>query len=286
MFDLFVQFGLLGTLALFVVLWDIFRPKGQKSHHIRRQPEALPTQENDPNSPSPNFAALIHAINTQGDAARSEEQTEDRGKRFREYIIIALLGLTLCISKCQFDEMKKVYLPISDQADALKADQRPWIGAPEITREIKGDQVEFKAKFKNSGKGVVTGLYIGITIENTGQAGGSGNAQCADGQDQAEDLRVWNYFRATSVIPGDAFLVDGDATAWGIVNGKVVHDKAAIKVKWSMNEIEKFPNPQIVGCAVYGSIFFKRPKQTAFWAHLEVGSQSITIGQIRTPNSD
>jgi hypothetical protein len=82
----------------------------------KTQPETAPSPQNDPNSPTPDFAALIDAIRTEGSANRTEEKREDGGRKLREYITILLLGLTVALVKCQIDEMRKVYEPIAQQA--------------------------------------------------------------------------------------------------------------------------------------------------------------------------
>src|SRR5271166_4515884 len=82
-------------------------------------------------SASPDFAALIHAINTQGRANRAEEKREDDGKRFREHVTIILIASTLLALSWQVYEMVRVYGPITDQAEVLQknlvASNRAWI---------------------------------------------------------------------------------------------------------------------------------------------------------------
>jgi hypothetical protein len=76
------------------------------------------TRDNKPNSPSSDFAALINAIKIEGAAYRREEQREDRGKKFREWITIGLLCATVIAIGWQVYEMIHVYGPIHDQAVA------------------------------------------------------------------------------------------------------------------------------------------------------------------------
>ena len=64
------------------------------------------------------FSALIDAIRAEGRAYRNEEQQEDKGKRFREWITICLLGATLLAIVLQVREMQRAYGPIRDQAKA------------------------------------------------------------------------------------------------------------------------------------------------------------------------
>jgi hypothetical protein len=67
---------------------------------------------------SPDFAALMDTIRQEGRAYRKEEQREDRGKRFREWITIVPIALTFIAVCYQVREMIKVYDPIRDQAIA------------------------------------------------------------------------------------------------------------------------------------------------------------------------
>jgi hypothetical protein len=76
------------------------------------------TYADDQSGLSPDFKALIHTIRREGRAYRKEEQREDRAKRFREWITIALIALTFIAVCYQVHEMIKVYDPIIDQAIA------------------------------------------------------------------------------------------------------------------------------------------------------------------------
>ncbi len=61
---------------------------------------------------SPDFAALIYAINSQARANRTEERREDDGKIVRESLTIMLLCATLLALSWQVYEMIRVYDPI------------------------------------------------------------------------------------------------------------------------------------------------------------------------------
>jgi hypothetical protein len=66
------------------------------------------------------FSALVETIRDEGRAYRKEEQREDRGKRFREWVTIVLITLTFAAVCYQVYEMIKVYEPIREQAEAAK----------------------------------------------------------------------------------------------------------------------------------------------------------------------
>jgi hypothetical protein len=77
--------------------------------------------------PSADIAALIDAQSRQADADRKERYREDRGRSFREWATIVLLFLAFgatvvqaIIFHGQLDEMRKVYGPVKDSADAAK----------------------------------------------------------------------------------------------------------------------------------------------------------------------
>lgn len=79
-----------------------------------------PRGDNELDSPSADFAALINAIAREGAANRSEEKREDSGKKFRDWITIILLIATTGGIYWQIHEMIKVYGPISDQGRSLR----------------------------------------------------------------------------------------------------------------------------------------------------------------------
>jgi hypothetical protein len=80
-----------------------------KKKPTRNSKKGKPAKYN-PRRPSANFAALIAAVQSEGIAYRKEEQSEDRGKRLREWITISLVALTLIAVVFQVHEMIKVYV--------------------------------------------------------------------------------------------------------------------------------------------------------------------------------
>lgn len=158
-----------------LIIWD-----------ARDQPcEAVP--EFEPKAVSPDFAALIDTMRSEGRAYRREEQREDRGKNIREWFTIALISMTFVAICYQVHEMIKVYEPIKEQADAAKiaadstkraadaatrqseiagrqADnsdkamlqaQRAWIGPRDARLESKpvvGQKNKFVVEYQNTGK--------------------------------------------------------------------------------------------------------------------------------------
>jgi hypothetical protein len=105
------------------------------------------------------FSALIDAIRDEGRAYRREEQREDRGKRFREWITIVLITLTFAAVCYQVYEMIKVYEPIREQAEAAKSAANATKRAADAATtqsEIATKQAEISAKqAENSDKALV-----------------------------------------------------------------------------------------------------------------------------------
>jgi hypothetical protein len=144
-----VPVGIVGALALFIVLWDLLGPRRRQSDHPDHK-EITGNGETDsggqqvPDRPSADFAALIDAIRDEGDANRKEEQTEDRGRKYREVIVICLLCFNLVAICWQVWEMVKVYDPIKTQTEAVVAFNRAWLKLEEfkvLKVEFKGDKV-------------------------------------------------------------------------------------------------------------------------------------------------
>jgi hypothetical protein len=111
--------------------------------------------------PSTDVLALIETIKTEGIAFRREEIREDRAKRVREWITIALVGSTLAAVCWQVFEMIKVYGPIRDQAiasqdsaTALILSQRAWLGAKRVSLSAEpkiGSSVDVTIEYENTG---------------------------------------------------------------------------------------------------------------------------------------
>jgi len=121
-----VSFGIvLLAVAVVAILASIWitseRPTKDAAQQELASEAERPRGDDEPNRPSADFAALIHAIADEGGANRAEEKREDRGKKFRDWIIVTLLIATIAGIYWQIYEMNKVYGPIKEQADAAKA---------------------------------------------------------------------------------------------------------------------------------------------------------------------
>ena len=104
---------------------------------------------------SPDFAALIYAINSQARANRTEERREDDGKIVRESLTIMLLCATLLALSWQVYEMIRVYDPIKAQADAARNTERAWVGSPDAGFEadlVKEQPAKIGMAYINSGR--------------------------------------------------------------------------------------------------------------------------------------
>lgn len=97
-----------------LILWDVYRAEPAfRAAEVSLKTSVRPGVSDD-------FAALIDTLRQEGRALRREEQREDRGKKFREWVTIGVIALTLIAVCYQVYEMIKVYEPIKEQADAAK----------------------------------------------------------------------------------------------------------------------------------------------------------------------
>lgn len=163
-----------------LIIWD--------TREAERGPAELADEQKKTDAPaddefgaSPDFKALIQTIRREGRAYRGEEQREDRGKRFREWVTIVLIALTFTAVCYQVHEMIKVYDPIRDQAVAandsakatnlsatasvkvaddsersLVAGSRAWVGPTDakITSgsPVEGKPIKIVVSVRNSGR--------------------------------------------------------------------------------------------------------------------------------------
>jgi hypothetical protein len=193
---LILGWGMLGTIIVRALTSE--RPC---KHPVKQEPtggqKRSPSGQNDPDSPSPDFAALIDTIIAEGQAYRKEEQKEDRGKTLREWLTIVLLGCTVVAIFWQVNEMIKVYDPIKDQAIAAKgqaqaaldqaaaakiqadaaqasvqtahetmiASQRAWVGPINAKIDIApvaGSPLDVVVEYRNTGKEPALAVFQGI----------------------------------------------------------------------------------------------------------------------------
>lgn len=107
-----------------LIIWDTRQSKGGQATLTGSKQGNTEAHADDESGSSPDFKALIHTIRREGRAYRKEEQREDRGKRFREWITIILIATTFVAVCYQVNEMIKVYDPIRDQAIAANDSAR------------------------------------------------------------------------------------------------------------------------------------------------------------------
>jgi hypothetical protein len=149
----------------------------------QQEPSSGQKSNDGQHGPSADFAALIDAIIAEGRAYRAEEQREDKGKTFREWITVILLLLTMCAIFWQVYEMVHVYGPIRDQAEASKTaayaatkqsensdktlvqTQRAWVGpinASIASEPAIGKPVEITIQYQNSGRELALGFIYSV----------------------------------------------------------------------------------------------------------------------------
>jgi hypothetical protein len=85
-------------------------------------PENCESGQQDKNQQgiSADASALIDAITRQERTNRTQEKSKDDTRRRRELITILIISVTACAIILQVNEMKRVYGPIHDQADAAR----------------------------------------------------------------------------------------------------------------------------------------------------------------------
>ena len=108
------------------IAWAIGAGLMDSLRKVETDPEA-PESDDTTKILSANTAALVAAINRQERANRAQERREDNDKRTRDNITIFVIAVTAGAIILQVSEMKKVYGPIKDQADATKIAQRAWV---------------------------------------------------------------------------------------------------------------------------------------------------------------
>jgi uncharacterized protein YecT (DUF1311 family) len=103
-----------------LIIWDTRSANGGQATLADSGQGNAEARTDDQFGSSPDFKALIQTIRQEGRAYRKEEQREDSGKRFREWVTIVLITLTLAAVSYQVYEMIKVYEPIKEQAEAAR----------------------------------------------------------------------------------------------------------------------------------------------------------------------
>jgi hypothetical protein len=102
----------------------------QKKRPVRSAKRG-PTNQREPIADA--LSALENTIATERDADRKQQERGERGKAFREWATILLLSITAGFVLGQWSEMRRVYAPIADQAQAAResyaAVQRPFVNA-------------------------------------------------------------------------------------------------------------------------------------------------------------
>lgn len=135
----------------------------------------------DHSGASPDFVALINTIRREGRAYRKEEQREDSGKRFREWITIVLIAMTFIAVCYQVHEMIKVYDPIRDQAiaanESAKATNRSASASATVAEDSERSLVASSrawvgptdAKITSGAPAVGQPVKVVISVRNSGR---------------------------------------------------------------------------------------------------------------------
>jgi uncharacterized protein YecT (DUF1311 family) len=201
-----------------LIIWDTrASKKGGQAPLAGTEKGSTEAGADDQFGSSPDFKALIHTIRGEGRAYRKEEQREDRGKRFREWITIILIALTLGAVSYQVYEMIKVYEPVKEQAEAAQiAADATKRAADAATRqsEIASRQADIATKqADNSDKAMMQAqrAWIGprdARLESKPVAGQK-NKFVVEYQNTGKEPALDFVFDAATLVSTDAEETDG-----------------------------------------------------------------------------
>jgi hypothetical protein len=147
---------------------------------------------------------------------------------------------------------------------ALRAEQRGWIGPPEI-KIAKGpteSNVSFTFTFKNTGHTPTRGLYIGATVVDGAHWPERVDTICQRGK-RAATSAATDFYNWSS-IPDAPF----------VINRPPEKDFQNIPIS------ELIGDNYVVGCVVYGDQIGSDLHKTGFVASLQIEGQNVTVANI------
>ena len=215
------------------------------------------------------------------EAYEKKQASADARKESREQKTLCALwaaaGLTLLLAglaACQLREMRRAYEPLKEAATAAansaasaRADQRAWIGAPEINMvdsKIDLATVDIVLIFKNLGRTPTNGLHIDADIIPAAAWRDGVTTLCEKGSASVRNNPP--SFYEFSSVPGGAFPITR-------VPSK---DFTGIR-RASLKAIEY---PHIVGCVIYGQHAEPTRHKTGFVASIRVIDDDITVTNV------
>jgi hypothetical protein len=146
---------------------------------------------------------------------------------------------------------------------ALRAEQRGWIGPPEITtaRSRTEPEVSFTFTFKNTGHSPTRGLYIGATVVDGAHWPERVDTICQSGKRAATtETNFYNW----SSIPDAPFVISR------------VPERDFQNIPIS----ELIGDNYVVGCVVYGDQIGSDLHKTGFVASLQIEGQKVSVASI------
>lgn len=173
----------------------------------------------------------------------------------------------------QYFVMRGQQTVMQGQLDAMEADQRPWIGAPEIKAEtVSPGTIGFTLTFRNGGRTPTAGLWVDATIVRGDNYNwlAEGNRLCDRGK--ADAKKYPDIFSIFALTPG---------AAWAITSMP-----STDFTKINLSDVAKIERPHIAGCAIYGSRLDKVIHKTVFDAPLNVRDTAVHIGSIVAAGAD
>jgi hypothetical protein len=172
-------------------------------------------------------ANIAAAINSLKDAQTAQTNSEDSNEKKNQGInkaTLVLVAFTVLFTGLSWYVFKR-------QLTVTQADQRPWIGAPEVNHELVGPDITFILVFKNVGRTPTYGLDIDAKIIKDANWQPGVDSICNERRRNAQADLV--KFRKFSAVPQSNFRI-----------GKPDNI--------DFSTARNYPSAHIVGCAIYG----------------------------------
>jgi hypothetical protein len=185
-------------------------------------------------------------------------------------VIAAATVVYVCFALGQWWVMRQ-------QLGVMQAEQRPWVGAPQIHFEKHGDAVDGELRFTNSGKMPTTGLYIYAKLVSEAHWNTTAEYGCAEGTKHFYNSRG-KGFQNYTVVPGQDFLLQ-EGAGFTLRNLSIES-----LVKFGLPYTGELGVPYISGCTTYRSPFDNVPHHTRFYAPLLIENGSVSAPYVYAIN--
>lgn len=223
---------------------------------------------------------IANLAQTYSDAKRAKSQQEAANNRAANWTA----GATVAIAAFTFVTIGvgvAQWCVLTGTLSEMKSEQRPWLEVTKIEAEpgieplnTNSATIQFREIIENVGKTAPKGFYIGAKTDSGKNWQSVAEGFCEAGRKQAKS-GLGRFLRFT-IIPSGNVTIDGDTE--GVTTSISLADLKAGKP----------PQPNIIGCIIYGSEFDAFLHQTQFigqFAPLD-SSGRIRIRAIITANAN